>query len=582
MKHPFLKSALILSAAIALMNCGDDSGATTEPTPSDISQIPVTDPSLVDPSTSPVTGGNTATAPEACFKFDADQTYLINTDLTVTNASGETIGTYDPTTLSIITVDGQVLAQNVNLNELQALAAGESFTVLKPTSSSASVVPTSSATATTEVPASSAATETPAQTASSSSVAVPASSSSVVATEIKDGNVTISGPLSQTVAQNAKTAEIKITGLTNEPTRLSWNAYFLETSYSNGTYIIKAVSVPEYFEQGEVSEFFKIEGKDYEMVLNVTGKGSSQQQAQSSSSQQQAKSSSSQQQQQAQSSASQPKSSASQQTPASSAATVTPASSASTTSAPLTGSYKYSNTAAYSPIKNVAGGRTGSGFASRYWDCCKPSCAWPGKGGKQATACSVSGSKLSDANATSTCNGGSAGTCVSQIPMVVNDTLAYAYAAVPAKDGGQCGKCFALAFTGKGKYETKANHKALAGKTLIVMASNIGEDVAQGQFDIMIPGGGVGLFNGCAAYGWGNMGAQYGGLLTECEKSAGTAGDIKTKRKECLAEKCASTFKNDATAKEGCMFLATWYEAAGNPTHNYREVECPPELSAKF
>ena len=35
------------------------------------------------------------------------------------------------------------------------------------------------------------------------------------------------------------------------------------------------------------------------------------------------------------------------------------------------------------------------------------------------------------------------------------------------------------------------------------MASNIGYDVARGQFDVMIPGGGVGLFNGCAdILGW--------------------------------------------------------------------------------
>ena len=51
-------------------------------------------------------------------------------------------------------------------------------------------------------------------------------------------------------------------------------------------------------------------------------------------------------------------------------------------------------------------------------------------------------------------------------------------------------KCFALTFTGTGKYETKANHQALKGKTLVVMASNIGYDVENGQFDMMIPGGG--------------------------------------------------------------------------------------------
>ena len=27
-------------------------------------------------------------------------------------------------------------------------------------------------------------------------------------------------------------------------------------------------------------------------------------------------------------------------------------------------------------IEYVSGGLSGSGFASRYWDCCKPSCSW--------------------------------------------------------------------------------------------------------------------------------------------------------------------------------------------------------------
>jgi hypothetical protein len=173
-------------------------------------------------------------------------------------------------------------------------------------------------------------------------------------------------------------------------------------------------------------------------------------------------------------------------------------------------------------------------------------------------------------------------TCTSQIPIVIDDSLAYAFAAVPAADGGSCGKCYALAFDGRGKYERKTNHMKLEGKILVVMATNIGGDVQQGQFDVMIPGGGVGLFNGCSSMGWGSQGEQYGGLLSDCEKEVGTAGNLLTKRKDCLAEKCAKSFANDAKAKEGCMFLATWMEAAGNPTHNYKEVECPTELKERY
>jgi hypothetical protein len=37
---------------------------------------------------------------------------------------------------------------------------------------------------------------------------------------------------------------------------------------------------------------------------------------------------------------------------------------------------------------------------------------------------------------------------------------------------------------------------------MIVQATNVGSDVGEGQFDLAIPGGGVGLFNACTAQ-WG-------------------------------------------------------------------------------
>lgn len=237
-------------------------------------------------------------------------------------------------------------------------------------------------------------------------------------------------------------------------------------------------------------------------------------------------------------------------------------------------------------INYVSGGESGSGWATRYWDCCKPSCSWTeNAGGNTAKQCNVQQQEINDASATSMCDGGNAGTCLSQIPMVINDNLALAFAAVPAANGGKCGRCFALEFTGTGKYETKGPHKAIKGKTLIVMASNVGADVEKGQFDIMIPGGGVGMYNGCSRFGWGAMGQQYGGLLSDCESEVGYDwGDsqLTQKRKECLTTKCNSTFSSDAKAKEGCLFLATWMEAAGNPMHNYREVECPAQLLNKY
>ncbi|MCF0222175.1 MAG: glycosyl hydrolase family 5 [Fibrobacter sp.] len=242
-----------------------------------------------------------------------------------------------------------------------------------------------------------------------------------------------------------------------------------------------------------------------------------------------------------------------------------------------------SSTAGCPAIKYVSGGASGKGWATRYWDCCMPSCSWPENAhGNVAKTCTVSGGSANSGNG-SVCSGGSGSTCLSQIPFTVSgcDNLAFAFAAVPASNGGMCGHCYELTFTGEGHYGTSSGAKRLsnAGKKLIVMASNIGGDVAQGQFDVMIPGGGVGQFNGCNGFGWGDQGEQYGGLLSKCETENNYN---QNKYKSCLTEKCNSTFKNDAKAKEGCLFLANWMEAASNPEHTFKEVECPDVLKQKY
>ena len=228
-------------------------------------------------------------------------------------------------------------------------------------------------------------------------------------------------------------------------------------------------------------------------------------------------------------------------------------------------------------IKYINGGKSGSGYATRYWDCCKPHCAWPEHGGSAST-CDAKGNKIGDKGASSMCDGGNAGICRSQFPTVINDTLAFAFAATPGGENN-CGKCFDLAFTGKGKYATD-NHTKLKGKHLIVMSNNVGYDVAGGQFDVMIPGGGYGIFNGCSQkMGWGSQGSQYGGLLDQCE----TESNYKASTyKSCLQKKCEASFSSDPEAKEGCLFLANWMNAAGNPLLNYKEVECPQELKQRY
>ncbi len=381
--------------------------------------------------------------------------------------------------------------------------------------------------------------------------------SSEVVTHQTLGNITIDGASVQTAQKNSSISKVTISGLSGESdvTRLSWNLYWLDVKYSNGTYSIEG-KVPDHFNEGSYSEFFKFDGHDFEFKLTVGSGNNNQNQnpnpnpGTSSSSKQQQTPSSSSKQQQTQSSASQQ-----------------------TTGCPT--------------ITYVNGGQSGNGFASRYWDGCKPSCSWTGNTNKLARQCDSRGkTQLTDYNARSVCDGGPAATCISQVPFTVSgcSNMGFAFAAVPSNSPA-CGRCFELTFTGQGKYETKPNHSKLAGKKLIVMASNIGGDVSGGQFDVLIPGGGVGLYNGTSGYGWGNLGKQYGGLLSDCEDQVGYSGSddqIYTKRKECLTNKCNSVFSSDSEAKSGCLFLANFMEAAGNPLHTYKEVNCPSVLSSKY
>ena len=53
-------------------------------------------------------------------------------------------------------------------------------------------------------------------------------------------------------------------------------------------------------------------------------------------------------------------------------------------------------------------------------------------------------------------------------------------------------------------------------------------------------------------------------------------------RKQCLTNKCNETFGKNQDLLKGCLFLADWMEAAGNPVHKYKEVACPAELKAKY
>ncbi|THX80629.1 hypothetical protein D6D04_04472 [Aureobasidium pullulans] len=220
-----------------------------------------------------------------------------------------------------------------------------------------------------------------------------------------------------------------------------------------------------------------------------------------------------------------------------------------------------------SSIKSLALLALATGFASvasaaetgkttRYWDCCKGSCSWPGKADVSApvTTCDKNDSPLTDANTASACDGGSAYMCSDQSPWAVSDDLAYGFAAVNIAGGSEdswCCSCYKLTFT----------TTSIAGKSMIVQATNTGGDLGSNQFDLAIPGGGVGIFNACTdeynapSSGWG---AQYGGISSNT----------------------CSTFPK--ALQSGCNFrFGDWFEGADNPEVEFERVACPAAITAK-
>jgi len=269
------------------------------------------------------------------------------------------------------------------------------------------------------------------------------------------------------------------------------------------------------------------------------------------------------------------------------------------------------------------------GWATRYWDGCKPHCSWLGnivdiqnpkpwngickncdKNNKEISTY-YEDPKNSDwwasyLSVPSSCDGGSTYACWDMAPIAINDTLAYGFAAMNPEIA-ECGTCYQLEFDGYWYDEPampRPTHRAIKGKKIIVMASNIGGDVMYNvtmkngkkgtQFDIMIPGGGVGAFNSFSdqlGLTVADMGVGFGGLLSNCIEGGlaemgirdGSHRATLEQWQECLRNECNRVF--NGKAKElynGCMWHVDWLMAADNPTLYYTKVECPKYLKDKY
>ena len=160
------------------------------------------------------------------------------------------------------------------------------------------------------------------------------------------------------------------------------------------------------------------------------------------------------------------------------------------------------------------------GFLTHYWDCCKPSCAWNGKGDvdRPVLACEAeTGEILTDANVAGVCDGGTAASCASNQPWTYNDgvSLGFAAASVGGNHGlngdENCGQCYELVWSDEG-----GAHPDIVGKSHIIQVTNIGYDVTgDHSFDLQIPGGGQGIF--CLLY---TSPSPRDGLLSRMPSSA--------------------------------------------------------------
>lgn len=194
------------------------------------------------------------------------------------------------------------------------------------------------------------------------------------------------------------------------------------------------------------------------------------------------------------------------------------------------------------------------GVTTRYWDCCKPSCAWGGKAivTRPVETCDRNGAPqkgIDSINGVSGCNGGNVFACDSHSPFVVSKNMSYGFAAAALSGQSEkdwCCACYELTFVSG----------PVIGKKMIIQITNTGYDLGSNHFDLAIPGGGQGIFTGCNVQYNGYQGGQlYGGIKT---------------RAECN--------RLPQRQRKGCHWRFDWFRNADNPKVKAKNVVCPKEL----
>jgi len=227
-------------------------------------------------------------------------------------------------------------------------------------------------------------------------------------------------------------------------------------------------------------------------------------------------------------------------------------------------------------------------FTTGYWDCCKPSCSWSGKGAtdqnRAVNACGANGEnprETSDSEQ-SVCDGSpGVGSCNAYAPWVHNAEVTLGFAAVgkdsvPGIDGDEtCSQCFELTWK-SGSQRGPGAHPDIIGKRHVVQVINIGYDVSH-SFDLQIPAAGQGIFDqGCAR--------QYSGFSKgdfDCDNNYGGCGSISgcENLPDFLKEGCYWRYAKRASDDSYIYGWRVEDNKSDNPMADFRRVKCPSLLT---
>jgi hypothetical protein len=158
--------------------------------------------------------------------------------------------------------------------------------------------------------------------------------------------------------------------------------------------------------------------------------------------------------------------------------------------------------------------------------------------------------------------------CWSGAPWQVTDTFAYGFVAASGSNY-HCGRCYQVDFTGEGHDD--ATPQRIRGKTMIVQVINNG-GVGTDQLDLLVPGGGVGVFpNACPAqWGVSDLGDPYGGFRRTCGDNAA-----------CVRGRCETAFSNKPELMAGCNWFLGWFSNVNNPRVVFKQIACPAAITQR-